>query len=462
MLSAMTGSHYARIERVLAAIATLLATHEGPSYRIPLMVLPSLSTLDAGVVHRRPRTEEEAEYQDPVETLFIRVNSAGTPLAGEELIYSILKSTWPEAEQFIHGMDDVRLAVPSRIVTLASRLVLADEKGYQDRPPVTLDVARFRRLIRGVDRDSPSFRKKLVNFFQKKRAEEIFHAAGDLLMNNPYCKLPPVVAFDAARRSQDTLFLLLRWIDRMRADGQDVCAMKEAPTRRVLGAFTALSWFAEREGQCLSHVWQKLQVASGSGLKAFFAVNFLPHCLKLSTTGKIGLLPLPPPKVLEDAVRASVLGYGFQVADGHHWNNWTWESLTDRALLHKKGETALHRWYRLSAKAAWTRAVLEEEGDGDTVLQERFHTAWSALLNRLWEEKGLLLFAQRDWLVQWFRTSTRRAPISARRRTARGTSTTSTERPRRASKECPAARPRVARIDRQPPRVAPASQPWRR
>ena len=53
------------------------------SYRIPAMVLPGLAMLDAGRVHRRARTEEEAERQNPVETLFIRVNSAGTPLAGE-------------------------------------------------------------------------------------------------------------------------------------------------------------------------------------------------------------------------------------------------------------------------------------------------------------------------------------------------------------------------------------------
>ena len=41
--------------------------------------------------------EDEDNYiPDEVETLFVRINSAGTPLAGEELIYSVYKSILPQ------------------------------------------------------------------------------------------------------------------------------------------------------------------------------------------------------------------------------------------------------------------------------------------------------------------------------------------------------------------------------
>ena len=319
-------------------------------------------------------------------------------------------------------MDDVRLAVPSRLVTLASRLVLAEEKGYRNHPPAhagrgTLPSAHSSRRSR-----CRSFRAKLVKFFTEKRAERNLRAARDLLTKNTFCEFPPVLAADMARRSPDTLFLLLRWIDRMHENGDDPGAMNEAATLRVLGAVTALSWFAERESQCLSNVWPKVQSASGSGVKTFFSMHFVPNCLKPTVSGKIGLLPLVPPQILEEAVRASVFGHGFNSPDGNHWQKWNWAHLSDRALVSKKGkETHLHRWYRRTLKESWTTTAIGDD-DGDTVRRradfKRPGTRSST--NCLTRRDCCSLHSASGWLGG-FRSSIPRASTSARKAIARGT-----------------------------------------
>lgn len=402
LLGARSGTGKEQVDRVIGAVQGLVTDCGAIQYRIPSMVLPRLDRFDASPFHGTANSEEEAELQDPIETLFIRVNSAGTPLVGEELIYSILKSSWPDAEKHIDKME-VRLAVPSRIVTLAARLVMAKEMTYETRPPISPDVRRFRRLIRGVDITCKQFRKKLVKFFASGEAGNIFRAARDLLvLNNAGCRLPPVLAGDIARRSPDTLFLLLRWVQRMQAEGYNPLERDAAATLRVLGAVTALSWFAERENQCLTQAWPKLQAATGNGLKSFFSSRFFGYCQPLSS-GRIGLVPIVPPEVLENAIHANVLGHGFGSPGGQHWQNWTWSFLTDTPLTHSRLGTKLHPWYRKTLGKLWHRDDLAAEGsDGDTVQAEKFQDAWRLFAKRLSAERGLLLFAQRQRLVDWF------------------------------------------------------------
>ncbi len=85
--------------RRLRDTATLTA-----NYDVSGLILPQTARPEAGLV-----------TSDPLETLFIRVNRAGTTLEGEELMYSILKSSWIQAPQFIETLA-AKLAHPPRLV----------------------------------------------------------------------------------------------------------------------------------------------------------------------------------------------------------------------------------------------------------------------------------------------------------------------------------------------------------
>src|SRR5690606_27106816 len=101
----------------------------------------------------------------PSASLFIRVNAGGTPLEGEELMYSILKAIWPEAPAVIDQLS-YRLAAPPRLVMLIARLVLAED-AKDSNPPATPDVSRFRRLVHGTDATCPDFYRRLRDFVDR-------------------------------------------------------------------------------------------------------------------------------------------------------------------------------------------------------------------------------------------------------------------------------------------------------
>jgi hypothetical protein len=70
----------------------LVTEKANDAYQIACLIVPD-EQLE--ISETDPRTE------DPIATLFIRVNSAGTVLSQEEMAYTLLKSVWPECHDLI-------------------------------------------------------------------------------------------------------------------------------------------------------------------------------------------------------------------------------------------------------------------------------------------------------------------------------------------------------------------------
>ncbi|MCE5360995.1 MAG: DUF262 domain-containing protein [Acidithiobacillus sp.] len=146
-------------------------------YQVPLLTLNIENTVESSSSAVKEEIAvnsdtNDAAKKDATELLFIRVNSAGTPLAGEELIYSLLKAAWSDAAKFIGGLDH-KPAQASRIAMLCVRLVLArrqlqiSKEGNMSMPPV-LGVNEFRRLVRNQNPQHPNFSDELKTFIEKK------------------------------------------------------------------------------------------------------------------------------------------------------------------------------------------------------------------------------------------------------------------------------------------------------
>ena len=69
---------------------------------------------------------ESNEGQSAIEHLFTRINRQGTPLDGEELVYSSIKAYWPEIAESIDKCSEGRM-VASKMLMLALRLVETEE-----------------------------------------------------------------------------------------------------------------------------------------------------------------------------------------------------------------------------------------------------------------------------------------------------------------------------------------------
>jgi len=384
------------MERLIAGLRRLLGTGGQSPTVIPAIVLPK------EVIHNpaidKPDSpepsEETAPPQDPIETLFIRVNAGGVSLSGEELIYSLLKATWPDAQKLVERIKHTFMP-PSRMVLLSARLMLARAERKSERPPGPLEVERFRRLIHGQDRQVRTFFQDLQNFWKSDAASQLFQIARDLLCDIPAKKgnygLPPVLAAGISNRSNpEAFFLFLIWLDRLREAGVDPRTKLDATAkRRLLGALTALSWFAQKPEACLQTLWQKLRQLPGQDLLGFFAAGVLRPCLELTEQRQMQLLPLVPPDILWDAIKSSIISADGFKRGKNLWDKWEWWADFAGSFEKKRG---LRQWYN-TYLATWKK---EEEG------QDLLVSAWTKLADELRWKKELVLYAQRHAIRSWF------------------------------------------------------------
>lgn len=363
------------------------------NYGIPVLILPQTARPDTGL------------SVDPLESLFIRVNQAGTRLEGEELIYSILKSNWVEAPHFIERLS-ARLTHPQRLVVLASRLVLARMPGADtSRPPAAPDVAQFRRLVQVKDENRDNFRARLEEFV-KGPARAVFEDARAILTDASLAggdyALPPVLAFEIAHKTPDLAFLLLAWVMRMHEVGAVPRQISARQRRQILGFMTALSWFAPDPAKAVSAIWKTLISATPEELPGFFARPVFEKALRLGKDDRLIACPLPTPDVLDKIIVDRVIKprhadyAGFSDPDSSFWKNWSWYEWLQRS--HPK---VLSEWFSQHVDPTWGERDENEEGESLDWVGKR-DEAWRHFSNALWEKRSLLLFVQRGWLNRWF------------------------------------------------------------
>ena len=83
------------------------------------------------------------ESQSTIENLFTRINRQGTRLDGEELVYSSIKSYWPEIEDSIDRCAKGRMA-SSRMLILGLRLMETEDK--DNHYSASISISRIREI----------------------------------------------------------------------------------------------------------------------------------------------------------------------------------------------------------------------------------------------------------------------------------------------------------------------------
>ena len=416
LLAALDGTNPVlkqRFDQIVDSVRTLVA--ENSRYGIPALMLPPTFK---ELVEKKGQTlkidQPVKEKQDSVETLFVRVNAGGTRLEGEELIYSLLKSAWKDAPQAIEKLqpNGHHLLTPARMVTLITRVLLAREQKLDvnnnyPAPPPALEVIRFRRLIR-----EDEFRGKMKAFIGGP-ASNIIDIAYRLLsldLEDPSTdqyRLPPslVAKLTQGETGADVMLLLLRWLDMMTAAKLDPLALTNNQRCLLLGFLTALSWFSVDASRCLRRLWPALQKCPPEKLKNFFNETRFALLRPADPVKGFVMLPIIPPSVLEELVKCRVTNgrgpYGGFGKRGHSfWGTGNWKHyqvlVTDEF---KSLPLELKRWLRnvpLQSKTLIPNAADAEDRDAMLL------AAWGDFLGRIWSDRNLLQYAQRDWLIKWF------------------------------------------------------------
>ncbi|MFV5702588.1 DUF262 domain-containing protein [Flavobacterium sp. XS2P12] len=150
--------------------------------------------------------QEENETENP--TLFVRINSSGTTLTGDDLIYSIYKAIFPEAKILMENIG-LNFIAPTQVLSLASRIVISDleNNNYVKK----INVRDFQRRIKNND-----FKEGLKIQIETQQLEKLFKQAIDILS----CKdntlfegeVPPVIIKQFIKKNQELFLFFVYWL----------------------------------------------------------------------------------------------------------------------------------------------------------------------------------------------------------------------------------------------------------
>ncbi|WP_028123142.1 DUF262 domain-containing protein [Epilithonimonas tenax] len=146
----------------------------------------------------------ENENQDP--TLFVRLNSAGTQISGEELIYSIYKATFPESKDLVEEIG-ASFITPSKIINIFSRLANCNLNHYQSYVN-SYNINTFRKAIK-----DQNYKLELKNIILNRTGKDLIDIAITILKQNKI-DFPNIVLKQLIVSDTDLFFILIAYIQK--------------------------------------------------------------------------------------------------------------------------------------------------------------------------------------------------------------------------------------------------------
>lgn len=206
--------------------------------------------------------QEDSDSSDEIENLFVRLNSGGTQLSGEELNYSILKAHLKREVQDEIEKACKQLFKPSRFITVAFRLYQQSIKEGNQPDALTMRI-KPKQFQRTISKKANTFQTFILNLIRKEDFE------GDTLLayaqkileykvaNKQHYGLPYLIYSKISDVAPELIFLLLY---RIKFKGDRFPLKSENEQRKMLGMITLFMWFGKGENlkdhsKLLLNIW---------------------------------------------------------------------------------------------------------------------------------------------------------------------------------------------------------------
>ena len=258
----------------------------------------NILTIKSNIIENRVLNEEN-DTENPV--LFVRINSAGTTLTGDDLIYSIYKSLFPEAKNLIENTG-LNFISPTQVLSLVSRIVASDMESK--RFVKKMNVRDFQRRIKNGE-----FKSRLKTLIETGEIEKLFAQAIEILS----CKqnslfdgeIPPVIIKQLIRKNQGELFLFfVYWLHTNQIE------LTERIQLKMVAKLLVFSWF---EFTNFQRLWKRIE-----------NVDFWNEPLnRLIWTDDVGGIQFPiPPELLRAYYAQPVIEQMFLESNNNKWGLW--------------------------------------------------------------------------------------------------------------------------------------------
>ncbi|WP_344785909.1 DUF262 domain-containing protein [Postechiella marina] len=133
--------------------------------------------------------------------LFLRLNSSGTRISGQELIYSLIKASLPEAKELVEEIG-LNFLSPTTVVNLFVRFIKMKRRDFQSFER-TIGLQDFRKLLA-----EDGFKEDLKEFINSKEAKDLMDGAVAIINSHPL-HLPPIFNKEVLSKNTDLLLILL-------------------------------------------------------------------------------------------------------------------------------------------------------------------------------------------------------------------------------------------------------------
>ena len=315
------------------------------------------------------RDEEEEQNKDIIEEIFERVNSKGVPLEGEDLIYSIFKSQCPDANGIPEKCSYVR---PAKLVSLCIKLVMAQSK---ENVPNRIEISVFKNWIKKKG-NSDKLTKLLTSL---NGPDNIFDQAKKIFCGDKDFQISYYQLNQFAESNQDAFWILLA-----RLNKGDTIQIGSDLHRTVLGFITTLGFFGKRGSRqtslpALGYLMERIQTIESA--KEFWSANTIRHALrfiKYRNATIFALTPMPAPSHLR------------AVFDTIYKTRDSWWDLK----LSIEPRTSVVQFFK--------RYLQVQKTDNVDQLEENYNDAIESFVGNLRDSDGLLSFALRSVIKDWF------------------------------------------------------------
>ncbi|WP_396188780.1 DUF262 domain-containing protein [Flavobacterium sp.] len=277
-------------------------------------------------------------------TLFVRVNSAGTRISGEELNYSIFKAYFPESKDLVENIKSSFIS-PTKIISLFSRLSYAKQNNWNFYVK-EFNVNDFRKRIKDEE-----FQKNILDYIVKGRANDILERAINVIYNNlEEEKYPKALVKQLLISNLDLTFNLLVFLEKN----------KNFESIEIAPYFSIINWF-KTEKNIGNSLFEKLKESN----------SWKDSYLNLVKEKKVKLIL--PPNIIRENLKNIVIN---QMLCSAYWNE--------------------------SVKEQFSKELKEQYIDYK-FKDDEIVSSFKELINSIYWNKSLLIFAQRNYIVEKFR-----------------------------------------------------------
>lgn len=285
-------------------------------------------------------------------TLFVRLNSQGTKIEGEELMYSMFKSACPQTKELVECLG-MNIIPPSKAITLTSRLVLSKTNYVAG-----LSLAQFRKHVQ--DKFFIAEMENIIGTETHSPIKEKINKAIEILR---YGDVPDVVVKRYIRESPNGFLLLLHWLF-----GNEDVQINDTKKKEIASRLYRNHWFGNDFDYYVKKNWNEVSQLDFWSEKYF------------SNEGWIRQYPLIQPELLLSFLDQRLKSQ----AENHDINN----DKPDCILIWQLWENSLPRPENIS-----------DEDFHNRILGAWKHFLWKLLSSR---DKSLILLAQREYINSSF------------------------------------------------------------